>query len=151
MIADKGPARSCVFVLIWRYCTSRAYQVKYQSQWKWPNKYSQWLRLLPVSLHAQADTQALLAQTLHSPSAYQWGVLFSFFYLFRYLLISIHSVENNSTRTAVVVIPNTLWWNAPMFYHLWCRTNAPMMRTSINNSLFSSNCTTWLIDVHPIG
>ena len=25
------------------------------------------------------------------------------------------------------------------------------MRTSINITLFSSNCTTWLIDVHPIG
>ena len=37
------------------------------------------------------------------------------FYLFRYSLISIHSVEKNSTITAVVVITNTLWLNAPMF------------------------------------
>ena len=36
-----------------------------------------------------------------------------------------------------------------MFYHQWCRTNAALMRTSINNPMFSSNCTTWLIDVHP--
>ena len=35
-----------------------------------------------------------------------------------------------------------------MFYHVWCRTNAALMRTSINNPLFSSNCKTWLIDVH---
>ena len=75
--------------------------------------------------------------------------IFSFFNLFRYSLISIHSVEKNSTRTAVLVIPTTLWWNAPMFYHLWCQTNATLMRTSINNPLLSSNCTAWLIDVHP--
>ena len=42
-----------------------------------------------------------------------------------------------------------LWWNAPMFYHLWCQTNAALMMTSTNNPLFSSNCTTWLIHVHP--
>ena len=41
-----------------------------------------------------------------------------------------------------------LWWNAPMFYYLWCQTNAALMRTSTNNPLFSSNCTTWLIHVH---
>ena len=74
---------------------------------------------------------------------------FRVFHLFRISLISIHSVEKNWTRTAVVVIPNTLWWNAPMFYHLWCRTNAALMRTSINNPLFSVNCITWLIDMHP--
>ena len=71
------------------------------------------------------------------------------FYLFRYSLISIHLVKKNSTRTAVGVILNTLWWNAPMFYHLWCQTNSALMRTSTNNLLFSSNCTTWLIHVHP--
>ena len=71
------------------------------------------------------------------------------FYLFRYSLISIHLVKKNSTRTAVGVLLNTLWWNAPMFYHLWCQTNAALMRTSTNNPLFSSNCTTWLIHVHP--
>ena len=64
-------------------------------------------------------------------------------------MITIHSVKKNSTRTAVGVILNTLWWNAPMFYHLWCQTNAALMRTSTNNPLFSSNCTTWLIHVHP--
>ena len=37
-----------------------------------------------------------------------------------------------------------------MFYHVWCRTNAALMRTSKNSPLFSSKCTTWLIDVHPI-
>ena len=45
---------------------------------------------------------------------------FVFIYLFRYSLITIHSVKKNSTRTTVGVILNTLWWNAPMFYHLWC-------------------------------
>ena len=74
---------------------------------------------------------------------------FFVFYLFRYSLITIHSVKKNSTRTAVGFILNTHWWNAPMFYHLWCQTNAALMRTSTNNPLFSSNCTTWLIDVHP--
>ena len=74
---------------------------------------------------------------------------FFVFYLVRYSLITIHSVKKNSTRTAVGVILNTLWWNAPMFYHLWCQTNAALMRTSTNNPLFSSNCTTWLIHVHP--
>ena len=73
---------------------------------------------------------------------------FFVFYSFRYSLIIIHSVKKNSTRTAVGVILNTLWWNAPMFYHLWCQTNAALMRTSTNNPLFSSNCTTWLIHVH---
>ena len=72
-----------------------------------------------------------------------------YFFLFRYSLIPIHLVKKNSTRTAVGVILNTLWWNAPMFYHLWCQTNAALMRTSTNNPLFSSNCTTCLIHVHP--
>ena len=74
---------------------------------------------------------------------------FIVFCLFRYSLISIHLVKKNSTRTAVGVILNTLWWNAPVFNHLWCQTNAALMRTSTNNPLFSSNCTTWLIHVHP--
>ena len=74
---------------------------------------------------------------------------FVFFYLCRYSLITIHSVKKNSTSTAVGVILNTLWLNASMFYHLWCQTNAALMRTSTNNPLFSSNCTTWLIHVHP--
>ena len=71
------------------------------------------------------------------------------FYLFRYLLISIHLVKKNSTRTTVGVILDTLWQNAPMFYHLWCQTNAALVRTSTNNPLFSNNHTTWLIHVHP--
>ena len=37
----KKHVRSCAFVLRWRYCISRAYQVNYQSQGKWPNRYSQ--------------------------------------------------------------------------------------------------------------
>ena len=74
---------------------------------------------------------------------------FVFFYLFKCSLITIHSVKKNSTRRAVGVIFYTLWWNAPMFYHLWCQTNAALMRTSANNPLFSSNCTTWSIHVRP--
>ena len=97
-----------------------------------------------LSLHAGADTQALFTQYLPVEC-----IVFSFFYLFRYSLIPIHLVKKNSTRTAVGVILNTLWWNAPMSYHLWCQTNAALMRTSTNNPLFSSNCTTWLIHVHP--
>ena len=31
----------------------------------------------------------------------------------------------------------------------WCQTKAALMRTSTNNPLFSSYCTTWLIHVHP--
>ena len=99
---------------------------------------------LSLSLHAGADTQALFTQCLPVDC-----IFFSVFYLFRYSLITIHSIKKNSTRTAVGVILNTLWWNAPMFYHLWCQTNAALMRTSTNNPLFSSNCTTWLIHVHP--
>ena len=98
---------------------------------------------LSLSLHTGADTQALFTQCLPVEC-----IVVFFFYLFRYSLISIHLVKKNSTRTAVGVILNTLWWNAPMFYHLWCQTNAALMRTSTNNPLFSSNCTTWLIHVH---
>ena len=95
---------------------------------------------LSLSLHAGADTQALFTQCL--PVEY---ILFFVFYLFSYSLITIHSVKKNSTRTAVGVILNTLWWNAPMFYHLWCQTKHwwGLLQTS------SSNCTTWLIHVHP--
>ena len=99
---------------------------------------------LSLSLHTGADTQALFTHCLPVEC-----IVLSFFYLFRYSLISIHLVKKNSTRTAVGVILNTLWWNAPMFYHLWCQTNAALMRTSTNNLLFSSNRTTWLIHVHP--
>ena len=100
---------------------------------------------LSLSLHAGADTQALFTQCLPGEC-----IVFSFFiYLFRYSLIPIHLVKKNSTRTAMGVILNTLWWNAPMYYHLWCQTNAALIRTSTNNTLFSSNCTTCLIRVHP--
>ena len=98
---------------------------------------------LSLSLHTGADTQALFTQCLPVEC-----IVVFFFYLFRYSLISIHLVKKNSTRTAVGVILNILWWNAPMFYHLWCQTNAALMMTSTNNPLFSSNCTTWLIHVH---
>ena len=97
-----------------------------------------------LSLHAGADTQALFTQRLPVEC-----IGFFVLYLFRYSLIYIYSVKKNSTRTAVGVILNTLWWNAPMFYHLWCQTNAALMTTSTNNPLFSSNCTTWLIHVLP--
>ena len=99
---------------------------------------------LSLSLQTGADTQALFTQCLPVEC-----IVFSFFYLFRYSLIPIHLVKKNSTRTAVGVILTTLWWNAPMFYHPWCQTNAALMRTSTNNPLFSSSCTTWLINVHP--
>ena len=59
--------------------------------------------LLSLSLHAGADTQALFTQCLPVDC-----IFFSFFYLFRYSLITIHSVKKNSTRTAVGVILNTL-------------------------------------------
>ena len=68
-----------------------------------------------LSLHEGAHTQALFTQC--SPVD---CIVFSLFYSFRCSLISIHSVKKNSTRTAVGVILNTLWWNAPMSYHLWC-------------------------------
>ena len=102
----------------------------------------------PTFLSAHASWYTSSADTI--PSFTQCLPLgcIVFVFLFRYSLISIYSVEKNSTRTAVVVIPNNLWWNAPMFYHGWWRTKAALMRTSINNPLFSSNHTTWLIDVH---
>ena len=62
---QKAPLRSCAFVLRSRHCIYRAYQVKYSSCSCEPS------RLLPLSLHAQADTQAVLAQSHHSPSTYQ--------------------------------------------------------------------------------
>ena len=52
-LQTKAPARSCAFVLRWRYCISRAYQVKYQSQWKWPNRYTanDWGSYLSLCTH----------------------------------------------------------------------------------------------------
>ena len=99
---------------------------------------------LSLFLHPGADTQALFTQCLPVEC-----IVFSVFYLFRYSLIPIHLVKKTSTRTAVGVILNTLWWNTPMFYHLWCQTNAALMRSSTNNPLFSSNCKICLIHVHP--
>ena len=99
----------------------------------------------PLSLSARRSCYTSIVHRVLTSRVYCFFV----FYLFRYSLITIHSVKKNSTRTAVGVILNTLWWNAPMFYHLWCQTNAALMRTSTNNPLFSSNCTTWLIHVHP--
>ena len=99
----------------------------------------------PLSLSAHRSWYTSIVHPVLTSRVY----CFIVFYIFRYSLISIHLVKKNSTRTAVGVILNTLWWNAPMFYHLWCQTNAALMRSSTNNSLFSSNCTTWLIHVHP--
>ena len=102
--------------------------------------------LSSLSLSLSLCTQELIHKHC-SPSALLTSRVYCFFvlYLFRYSLISIHSVKKNSTRTAMGVILNILWWNAPMFYHQWCQTNAALMRTFTNNPLFSSNCTTWLI------
>ena len=72
------------------------------------------------------------------------------FFVFWFIQILIDLYPNNSIRTAVVVIPNNFWWNALMFYHLWCQTKVALMRTSINNPLFSSNYTTWLMCI-PLG
>ena len=99
----------------------------------------------PLSLSARRSWYTSIVHPVLTSRVYCFFV----FYLFRYSLITIHSVKKNSTRTAVGVILNTLWWNAPMFYHLWCQTNAALMRTSTNSPLFSSYCTTWLIHVHP--
>ena len=101
----------------------------------------------PLSLSARRSWYTSIVHPVLTSRVY--CCFFRFFNLFRYSLITIHSVKKNLTRTAVGVILNTLWWNAPMFYHLWCQTNAALMRTSTNNPLFSSNCTTWLIHVHP--
>ena len=98
----------------------------------------------PLSLSARTSCYTSIVHPVLTNRVYCFFV----FYSFGYSLITIHSVKKNSTRTAVGVILNTLWWNAPMFYHLWCQTNAALMRTSTNNPLFSSNCTTWLIHVH---
>ena len=74
-------------------------------------------------IHKQCWHNPIIHPVLTSSTV---GCIFSLqdnlFYSFRYSLISIHSVEKKSTITAVVVIPNTLWLDAPMFYHLWCRT-----------------------------
>ena len=101
----------------------------------------------PLSLSVRRSWYTSIVHPVLTSRVYCF--FFVVFNLFRYSLITIHSVKKNSTRTAVGVILNTLWWNAPMYYHLWCQTNAALMRTSTNNPLFSSNCTTWLIHVHP--
>ena len=119
-LQTKASANSCAFVLGWGYYISRAYQIPSiveVTKWVQPK--------IP-------DHKFLQLWSIQTP--------ISLTYLFRYSLISIHSVKNS---TRAVVITNTLWWNALMFYHLWCRTNA-----SSNNPLFSSNCRPWLMDVY---
>ena len=64
-----------------------------------------------------------------------------------YSLIFIHHVEKNSPTTAVVIILNYFSWNTPMFYKLWCWTNAALMRTS-TKLFFFSNYTAWVNNVH---
>ena len=79
------------------------------------------------------------------------GCAFYSFLVFIQVLIDLYSLSReNLTRTAVVVIPNTLWWSAPMYYHLRRGTNTVLMRTATNNP-FPNNCRCWLIDVHPTG
>ena len=158
MLADKSALREAM-LLFWDEDIAFLGQTKWSTKHSGNNQrgkvkdtHSQVLEALnisapvptPPSLSLSLCSQELIRKHC-SPSAYQWSVLvfFSFFNQSdRYSLISIHSVKKNSTRTAVGVILNTLWWNAPMFYHLWCQTNAALMRTSTNNPLFSSNCTT---------
>ena len=120
---QKAPLRSCAFVLRLRYCIYMAYQVKYNSCSCEP------FRLLPLSLcmhkliHKQCWHNPIIHPVLTSSTV---GCIFSLldnlFSLFRYALISIYSVEKSSTITALIVIPNTLRLDAPMFYYLWCRT-----------------------------
>ena len=82
------------------------------------------------------DVQAVLAQS-HRSLVLTSKVHFFRFSLFIQILIDLCPLSRGEfTKTALVVIPNNLWWNAPMLYHLWCQTNAALMRTSINNTLF---------------
>ena len=110
----KAPLRSRAFVLRLRYCISKAHQVKYSSC------SCETFRPLSPSLcmhkliHKQCWHNPIIHLVLTS-RAYFFALHDNLFYLFRYSLISIHSVEKNSTIPAVVVIPNTLWLNAPMF------------------------------------
>ena len=60
--------------------------MKYQAQWKWPNRYSRILRLLPLFLHAQAGTQSH-----RSPSVYH--VFFSFFFLIIQVFIDLYPLS----------------------------------------------------------
>ena len=77
---------------------------------------------LSFSLHAGADTQALFTQCLPVEC-----IVFSFFYSFRYSLITIHPVKKNSTRTAVGVIwilfdgmhPCFITYDARQIRHWW--------------------------------
>ena len=69
---------------------------------------------LPLSLSARRSWHTSIVHPVLTSTEYCFFV----FYLIIYSLISIHSVKSNSTRTTVGVILNTLWWNAPMFYHL---------------------------------
>ena len=67
-----------------------------------------------LSLSARRSWYTSIVHPVLTSRVY-WFVFFRFFYLYRYSLITIHSVKKNSTRTAVGVILNTLWWNAPIF------------------------------------
>ena len=156
---QKHPARNYAFFR-WKYC--------FLGHTKWSTKHSgnnqrgavkdtrsQVLEAVYISAPVPPPLSLSLSARMSWYTSIVHPVLtsrvycFFVFYLFRYSLISIHSLKKNSTRTVVGVILNTLWWNAPMFYHQWCQTNAALMRTSKNNPLLSSNCTTWLIHVHP--
>ena len=110
----KGPLRSRAFVLRLRYFISRAHQVKYSScscETFRPLSPSHCMHKL---IHKQCWHNPIIHLVLTSRACF-FSLHDNLFYLFRYSLISIHSVEKNSTITAVVVIPNTLWLNAPMF------------------------------------
>ena len=119
---QKAPLRSCAFVLRLSYCIYKAYQVKYSSCSC--DHSGSYLSLCMHKLtHKQCWHNPIIHPVLTSSTV---GCIFSLqddlFYSFRYSLISIHSVEKNSTITVVVVIANTLRLDAPMFYHLWCQT-----------------------------
>ena len=88
-----------------------------------------WFIQAPISLSTHTNWYTSSAGKVSSV-----GCSYSI-YLSRYSLIFTHPGEYNS-RTAAVLIPNILRWNAPMFYHFWCWTNAALMRTSTNNSVF---------------
>ena len=99
-----------------------------------------------LSLHAGADTQALFTQCL----PVECIVCLFFVFLFIQILIDHYplSKEEFNKNSSGSHFEYSLM-ECTHFYHLWCQTNAALMRTSTNNPLFSSNCTTWLIHVHP--
>ena len=94
MLAEKKKhVRSCAFVWRWRYCISRAYQVNYQAQGKWPNRYSQRysiasscscepFSILPFRMHKLIHKQCWYNPIVHP-------VLTSRMYLFSFIQILI--------------------------------------------------------------